>query len=118
MSIYPAVQLQQYYSFKLADNIHILFEDFSLVDGDSLYKAIQTKTYDNVCVVKDKMYINTINDMISVVGTIISDGTYMISHGPYGKTQHIPYTCSKQTVIDGIQLLYHMYNSWVNEKPC
>lgn len=117
MSIYPAVQLQQYYSFCLADNIHILFEDFSLVDGDSLYKAIQTKKYENVCVVKDKMYINTVNDMISVVGTIISDGTYMISQGPYGKTQHIQYTCPTQTIVEAIQLLYHMYSSWVKEKP-
>ena len=115
MSIYPAVQLYHYYSFNVADTVHILFEDFSLVDGDSLHKAIRDKKYDNVCVVKDKMYINTVNEMIGVVGTNISDGTYMISHGLYGKTQQIPYTCSHQTMVDGIQLLYHMYNSWVNE---
>jgi len=118
MSIYPAVKLYHYYSFHLADDIHILFEDFSLVDGESLSRAIHTKTYDNVCVVKDKMYINTVNEMISVEGTNISEGTYMISKGSYGKTHHIPYTSSKQTIIDGIQLLYHMYNSWVTEKSC
>ncbi len=118
MSIYPAVQLYHYYSFNLADDIHILFEDFSLLDGDSLSQAIQTKIYDNVCVVKDKMYINTVNEMISVEGTNISDGTYMISKGAYGKTHHIPYACSPQMMVEAIQLLYHMYNSWVNEKPC
>ncbi len=115
MSIYPSVRLHSFYSIDFSNSVQILFEHLSLVDIQSLQKAIENKKYDNVCIVKDKMYINTVNQVISIVGTHITDGRYMISNGEYGKTHHIPYWCSQQTIIDGIQLLYHMYHNWAND---
>ena len=115
MSIYPSVRLHSFYSIDFSDSVQILFEHLSLVDIPSLFDAIRNKKYDNVCIVKDKMYINTVNQVISIEGTAITDGRYMISAGQYGKTLHIPYTCSHQTIIDGIQLLYHMYHNWAND---
>ena len=115
MSIYPSVRLHSFYSIDLADDIQILFEHMSIIDASYLEDAIRNKKYDNVCIVKDKMYINTVNQIISVVGTKFTDGKYMISNGYYGITHHIHYTCPDQRVIDGIQLLYHMHNNWAND---
>ena len=116
MSIYPAVCLNQYYSLNLSDDIHLLVEDLSLIHGTSLHEAIKTKKYDNVCVVKDKMYINTVNQIISIVGVKLSRNKYFISsEHANGTTLHIPYTCSEKTIKDGIEVLYHMYQNWSME---
>jgi len=116
MSIYPAVRLNQYYSMDLSDDVHILFDDLSLIDEASLKEAIKAKKYECVCVVKDIMYINTVNQIISIVGLQLSGNKYFISSDNFnGTTLHIHYTCSEKTIKDGIQLLYHMYQNYTME---
>jgi hypothetical protein len=118
MSIYPAVQLRSFYSIDLSDSIQIIFEDFSMIDGNSLQQAIQTKKYENVCVVKDKLYINMVNQVISIVGVKLNDSKYMVTKNDrMGITYHLSYDCSNLTMIDGIQLLYHMFTNWGLQIP-
>lgn len=111
--MYPSVQQHHFYSIEFSDSIQILFEDFYLVDGISLQQAIQTKKYENVCLVKDKLYVNMVNQVISLVGIKLNDTTYLIPRSDQmGTTYHLSYDCSNQMMIDGIQLLYHMYGNW------
>jgi hypothetical protein len=115
--MYPAVQLRSFYSIDFSDSIRILLEQIDLVAIHSIQHAIQHKKYDNICLIKDKLYINFVNQLISVVGTKFGENCYFVTRdSSHDTTYHIPYYFSQEKMIEAIQLIAHMHQNWAVTK--
>jgi len=114
--VYPAIQLHQLYSVNLSDDIHIILEDLHMVNSDDLKNTIQSKQYELISVVPNTFYINTVTQIISIVGYKINSSTYLVTKEGTGTTIHLPYTCTKDTIQLAIECLYHLHQNWTNEQ--
>jgi hypothetical protein len=104
--VFPAVHLHHFHSLNLYDGLDIIFEDLNILD----FEVLKRRTIaDNIDLVPNILRINTVEKSIFIVGYKINATTYMVNQG--GTSVTIPYSCSNDNIIVGIEYLYHMYKN-------
>jgi len=112
--IVPGVQLHKLYSLNVTKDIRILFEDLHSVDIHALRAALQQPNCKHIPLVKDGLYVNMVDKMISLVGYQLSDTLYVVTKELRGSTIHLPYECDNQQMVDAVGYLSHMYENIVD----
>jgi hypothetical protein len=111
--IFPAIKLHQLYSLNLYDGLDIIFEDLSMLNSESLKEVLTTKKYSNINLVNNALSINTNKKTITIVGHKINNSTFIVNREGRGDITICNYNCSDETIISGIEYLYHMYKNLV-----
>ena len=109
--VFPAVRLHQLYSLTLYDGLDIIFEDLDMINMDVLKEVVTTKILGNIHIVNKSLRINTLDNVITIIGHKINDSTYMVKRDGTGDIMLLTYKCSNTTVLTAIEYLYHMYIS-------
>jgi hypothetical protein len=93
------------------DGLDIIFEDLSMLDVDSLERAVSTKNLTRVSVVKDLFTINTVDKTLTITGYQLNDSTYFVPKQRRGDLMFIGYDSKKADILTGIEYVYHMYKN-------
>jgi hypothetical protein len=109
----PAIKVVQFYALTFYDSLTIAFESLEAISLDDLGTVVKTKSYDNVDLIPNIVTINTIEQTITLVGSKINDTTYIIQKNGLGDKFVLSYDFSRDTVITGIEYLYHMYKNLI-----
>ncbi len=109
--VFPKIQYQRFYSFSPDEHLTIMFEDLAMISLKRLEKIVKAKSYKCTILIPDLLSIDTVNKLFYVHGSRINDTTYIVQQNSGGQSFTIPYTCSNEDVITGIEYLYHMYKS-------
>ncbi len=109
--VFPRIQQQRFYSFSPDEHLTIIFENLAMISLEKLGNLVQTKSYENFTLIPELLSIDTVHKRFYVRGSKINDTTYVLQQNGSGDFFTIPYTCSDEDVITGIEYLYHMYKS-------
>jgi hypothetical protein len=110
---YPAIKLHQLYSLNVCEDVDVIFEELEMVDINNLSEVINTKKYDKIDIVPTIFSINTVEKTMTITGHKINDRTYIINKTGKGDIMFVNYNCEKETVVKGIDYLYHMTNNLI-----
>ncbi len=109
--VWPSFRIHKYYSLNLYDGLDIIFEDLSMLDVDSLERAVRTHDLSHVSVVKDLFTINTVDKTLTITGYQLNDSTYVVPKQRRGDLMFIGHDSNKADILTGIEYVYHMYKN-------
>lgn len=103
--VLPSVTLYELYSLQLYETLNIVF-DLTVLDIEQINETI-------IDMIPTIFSINTIEKKITIKGYPLNDSTFIVNS--YGNTIYIPYTCSNEDIITGIQYVYQIYKNKVTK---
>jgi hypothetical protein len=112
--LFPAIKQNKLYSVQFSKDLDIMFEDFNAIDIANLGETIKTANYENIVIIPNVLSINTKNNTITIIGHRINNSTWLVTKAGKGKIYINNYSCSNDTIIEGIKYIYHILNSKAN----
>lgn len=109
--LFPAIKQNKLYSVQFAEDLDIMFEDFDMIDIDNLEEIIKREKYDNIVLIPNTLSINTKNNTITIIGYRINESTWIVTKAGKGNIYINNYSCSNDTIIEGIKYIYHILKS-------
>jgi hypothetical protein len=109
--VFPAIKLHQLYSLSLYDELNIIFEDLDMINMDNLKKIVTTKQLGYIQIVDRSLTMNTNTNSMTIVGNKINDSTYIVKRDGSGDIFILTYKCTDETILTGLEYLYHMHKS-------
>ncbi len=107
----PKIQTLHYIAVTFSEHLTLAFESLDVICLEALGQIVHTKAYDQIPLIPNQVYINTVDKVFTIVGSKINESTYIIQKNGGGEEVHISYDCSNECIITAIEYLYHMYKN-------